>query len=81
MDSLKQLSNHSCALDGEAKKFQAEAKRIRRLLPEIGKSAAIVGDAYEQCFGIVEVGDHVYSKYGERGVVASFNNIDAGQWY
>lgn len=68
-------------LKKEAELLNYTADMLTRLLPLVGKSSAIIGDSFEGRYTIVEVGDTVFSKYGDVGVITRFENIDADDWY
>lgn len=80
MTIRKSIERKQAALAAEAARLQAEVERLNRLLPLLGKSAAVVGNSCEDEMDIVEVGDEVYSKYGEEGVITGFKNIEADHW-
>lgn len=60
--------------------LQTEADRTQRLLALMGRTTAVVGDGFEGDLDLVEVGDEVFSKYGEEGVIVDFGNIGADNW-
>lgn len=61
--------------------LNSKAEKLERLLPMVGVSSAIIGDSTSNEYSIVEVGDDVYSKYGDMGIITEFKNIDAEKWY
>lgn len=80
MDVQQIMQGKIAALSEKAQACQQEADRLSSLLPKLGKSAALVGDGVDGEFDIIEVGNSVYSKYGEVGIVVAFENIAADNW-
>lgn len=59
----------------QAAKDLAMLRRERNMLPQVGLTAAIVGDFSEskEYNRIISVGDGVFSKYGENGIVTKLD--------
>jgi hypothetical protein len=81
MDIKRSFLKQRAKIQKKIDRLQKVVQRMDDLLPLLGKSAAIVGDSFDGEYDIVQVGDEVYSKYLEEGVIIDIENPDHEHWF